>query len=219
MNEQKFLLGVVPEADPKTEELRQKAMLQLHCKSSSFGVESYDFIMNAIKSYEPQPEFTYEECCTKTYTGKYINVFKPRAEDICIEDIAHGLSIACRFGNQLPEFFSVAQHSEIMSRRVWSSHAKAALLHDASEAYMHDMPSPIKKGLPDYKKVETGLMIAIARKFGFEYPLHIDVKTADREMFLMEMHCLSRKKERFPYPVHGSIYAERMFLNRWEEVK
>lgn len=119
-----------------------------------------------------QEENLYTPDCIRTFTGIYVNVFEPTEEMICIEDIAHALSNQCRFGGHLPVFYSVAQHSIIMSDKMHESHKLAALLHDASEAYLLDIPRPIKKGLSNYKEIEDKLMTAIAAKFGFEYPLH-----------------------------------------------
>ena len=108
--------------------------------------------------------------CIRTFTGLYIDVFEPKPEMICIEDIAHGLSMQCRFGGQLPKFYSVAQHS-IHCSEIVSDHLKLeALLHDASEAYLLDIPSPIKNRMPEYKAVEDRLMKAIAAKLGTKIP-------------------------------------------------
>lgn len=161
----------------------------------------------------PTSLLTYDECCIETFTGKFINCGDPHQEDICIEDIAHGLSMECRFGRQLPKFYSVAQHSILTAGLVSKEHKLAALLHDASEAYIGDMASPTKKQLPDYKKMEATLMKAIAKKFGFEYPLHKEIKEADLELLYLEHRCLSRRAtETFPVPVLDMKEAEQNFL-------
>jgi len=86
--------------------------------------------------------------CIRTFTGKYVNVFEPTLEMICIEDIAHALSMQCRFGGHLPYFYSVAQHSINCSFLVDTPCLKLeVLMHDASEAYLLGIPSPIKKGV------------------------------------------------------------------------
>lgn len=138
-------------------------------------------------------ENLYTPNCIRTVSGIYVNVFDPRPEMICIEDIAHSLSHQCRFGGHLPDFYSVAQHSVSVSQIVEESDRLAALLHDASEAYLVDMPSPIKKGLPNYKMLESNLMKVIARKFGFEYPLTYKVKEADVFALEWEWHTLVLK--------------------------
>lgn len=124
----------------------------------------------------------------RTFSGVYVNVFEPTEDMIIIEDIAHALSHQCRFGGHLPEFYSVAQHSYSCSMMVPDEHKLAALLHDASEAYLLDIPRPIKAGLTNYKEIEDRLMRVIANKFGFQYPLHPEVKKADEVMLVKEWH-------------------------------
>jgi 5'-deoxynucleotidase YfbR-like HD superfamily hydrolase len=128
--------------------------------------------------------------CIRTYSGIYMNIFEPTLDMICIENIAHSLSHQCRFGGHLPTFFSVAQHSIMVSEHVPQEHRLAALLHDASEAYLVDIPKPIKPHLTNYKELEDKLMELIALKFGFEYPLHPMVKKADELMLHWEWHTL-----------------------------
>ena len=117
--------------------------------------------------------------CIRTNSGQYVNVFATKPSTIIIEDIAHSLSHQCRFGGHLPYIFSVAMHSINVSYLVPKENAFAALMHDASEAYLLDIPRPIKNRLPEYKTIEDNLMKVIASKFGFEYPLHEEVKKAD----------------------------------------
>jgi 5'-deoxynucleotidase YfbR-like HD superfamily hydrolase len=133
----------------------------------------------------------YTPDCIRTYTGRFVNVFQPTPEMICIEDIAHSLSQQCRFGGHLAQFYSVAQHSLNCASLVSSAHAKAALLHDASEAYLMDIPSPIKAKMPEYKKIEHDLMIVIAQALGFAYPLSDEVKQIDKEMLELEWQALA----------------------------
>jgi 5'-deoxynucleotidase YfbR-like HD superfamily hydrolase len=123
----------------------------------------------------------------RTNSGLYMNVFEPTLEMIQIEDIAHALASLPRFGGHLNKHYSVAQHSVMCAMRATSiEDKKAALLHDGSEAYMLDIPTPIKAKLPDYKMYENNLMLKIAEKFNFEYPLSDNVHKIDREMLLLE---------------------------------
>jgi hypothetical protein len=124
--------------------------------------------------------------CIRTISGKYVNVFEPKVEMICIEDIAHALSNQCRFAGHTPYFYSVAQHSNLCFELASPEHKLAALLHDASEAYLCDIPRPIKLRLPEYKLIEDKLMKLIAEKFGFQYPLHPEVKEIDDRLLKME---------------------------------
>lgn len=122
----------------------------------------------------------------RTFTGKMINVFEPDPDLICIEDIAHALSNLCRFGGHTRRFYSVAEHSLRVAAIVPEKHKIAGLLHDASEAYLVDLPSPIKYFIPKYQEYEQNLMLAIAEKFGFDYPLHSEVVRADRQLLEVE---------------------------------
>lgn len=154
--------------------------------------------------------------CIRTFTGIYVNVFEPTLEMICIEDIAHALSNQCRFGGHLPEFYSVAEHSCYCAQLVKDEHKLAALLHDASEAYLVDIPSPIKARLSNYKEIEEKLMHIISEKFGFGYPLHNDVKIADASALVAEWNCLMLGKET-PFLVGlGNKKAKQQFFKTFE---
>lgn len=124
----------------------------------------------------------------ETYTGLYFDYRNPQLESIHIEDVAHGLSNMCRFAGHCHQYYSVAQHSLEVSLRVPREHALAALLHDASEAYMLDIPRPLKQ-LPffePYRDLEGKVMSLIAEKFGFTFPLHPSIKEADERMLCTE---------------------------------
>lgn len=122
----------------------------------------------------------------RTFTGKYIDPLNPDPALICIEDIAHALSMLPRFGGHTQRFYSVAQHSIACTEWAPAEHKLAALLHDASEAYLLDIPSPVKKRIPGYAEAEERLMEVIAAKFGFAWPLHEDVKRIDANMLVAE---------------------------------
>ena len=79
-----------------------------------------------------------------TYTGKRFYPLAPRAEDVDIRDIAHALSLTCRFSGHTPWLYSVAQHSVLCATLVPQELRIHALLHDAAEAYLFDAARPIK---------------------------------------------------------------------------
>ena len=106
-----------------------------------------------------------------TYTGKKFFPYDPRPEQICIEDIAHGLSMLCRFVGQCRFFFSVAEHSIAVARLLPANLKLFGLLHDASEAYLADLPRPVKAGLPEYKAIEANVERVIAEKFELPFPM------------------------------------------------
>lgn len=101
-----------------------------------------------------------------TSTGRRLDFSFPAAEQIDIIDIANGLSKCCRFSGQCRAFYSVAQHSVLVSELVARPAALAALLHDAAEAYTGDFPSPLKDLIPDAQSVETEIMRAVHEHFG-----------------------------------------------------
>lgn len=120
-----------------------------------------------------------------TYTGKKFYVMDPRPEDICIEDIAHGLSNMCRFSGQCRTFYSVAQHSLIVSDHCPDAELQG-LMHDATEAYIGDMVRPLKHSMPAYKTAELKLWACICEKFGMPIDMHPQVKAADNRALMTE---------------------------------
>ncbi|WNN12437.1 hypothetical protein MA9V2_188 [Chryseobacterium phage MA9V-2] len=143
-----------------------------------------------------QEENLYAPNCIRTFSGKYLNVFEPDPELICIEDIAHSLSMQCRFAGHLPVFYSVGQHSKFCSDYVDNDADRlGALMHDASETYLTDMPSPIKRNMPEYRTIEDNLMKVIAEKFGFEYPFSKNIKAIDEIALQIEWNQLMLGKK------------------------
>ena len=128
-----------------------------------------------------------------TFTGKRFWPLDPRPEDICIEDIAHQLSMICRYGGATSRFYSVAEHSVFVALNTPLKHRLAALMHDSAEAYVGDVVRPLKY-LPTfaaYREVEANIERVIAAKYGFDLPLADCIKQADarithdeREIFL-----------------------------------
>ena len=155
--------------------------------------------------------------CIRTFTGLYIDVFNPTPDMICIEDIAHGLSNVCRFAGQIPEFYSVAQHSVVVHNYVNKEHRLQALLHDASEAYLGDMPSPIKRKFSEYKKVEENLMKVIAEKFGFDHELHPSVKEADKKVLEQEWEYFVKGSKEDPIWIWE--IPEQHFISTFNQIK
>lgn len=106
-----------------------------------------------------------------THSGHLVDIEAPNPENILIEDIAHALCFLCRGSGQANFFFSVALHCvycarEAMARGYSREVALACLLHDASEAYMADVPKPIKDNLiPQYRQYEDALLACLYKKF------------------------------------------------------
>lgn len=147
----------------------------------------------------------------RTFNGKYVDVFNPDIDTIDIIDIAHALSNTCRFGGHTYQFYSVAQHSaQVASLNMVPDELKlTALLHDATEAYMCDIPRPIKRNLQEYKKVEDKLMEYIAKKFNLVYPFPDIIKAADNYMLEFEHKHIIIEKNATCLPPAS---AERDFL-------
>lgn len=165
-------------------------------------------------------ENLYTPNCIRTFSGLYVNVFEPTPEMICIEDIAHALSHQCRFGGHLPMFYSVAEHSVLCSVASKKENQFAALMHDASEAYLLDIPSPIKSGLKNYKELETGLMNVIAKKFGFEWPMNKEVVEIDKMMLEAEWeHIMLKQLNHSFINCHRSGLAKTIFLQHFERLR
>lgn len=124
----------------------------------------------------------------QTYTGKAFWPMDPRPEEVDIEDIAHALSMQCRFGGHSRCFYSVAQHSLLASILAPEEHALSALLHDASEAYLVDLPRPIKQApsLWAYADIERRVQAAIAEHFGLPAELPACVKRIDDVLLATE---------------------------------
>lgn len=90
-----------------------------------------------------------------TFTGKHFNVYEPEVDMIDPRDISHSLAHLCRFNGHTREFYSVAQHSCIVADLVPEEHKLAALLHDATEAYLGDMTRHLNNGCPTTEDLRT----------------------------------------------------------------
>lgn len=161
----------------------------------------------------------------RTFTGKWINVFDPDPESIDIRDVAHALSFQCRFGGHLKQFYSVAQHSiwcfeEAKRRKLNRRIQLSALMHDASEAFLVDVPRPIKLKLPEYKVVEDELMVVIAEKYDFDWPLPKSIKDIDRDALQIEWDFLKVGiPQAAQLQVYSQSYAEKRFLEIFDNLK
>jgi 5'-deoxynucleotidase YfbR-like HD superfamily hydrolase len=98
-------------------------------------------------------------------SGAEFDFLDPSSSAFTIEDIAHGLAHVCRYAGQCRNFYSVAEHSVLVSDLA-GEHAFAALLHDAAEAFLGDVTRPLKQLLPEYKRLERLVERAIFDRFG-----------------------------------------------------
>lgn len=115
----------------------------------------------------------------QVYSGRAFYPLDPHVDDIDPVDIAHALSLLCRYGGHVRTYFSVSEHCVLMSHAVAPEHALWALLHDATEAYMADLIRPIKNMMPAYRQAEDNLMAVICQRFGLSPTMPAEVKEAD----------------------------------------
>ena len=141
----------------------------------------------------------------QTVSGRRVNPFDPDPEQLDIEDIARALANLCRFGGHSRVFYSVAQHFVIVSELVEQRGGDAedifaALMHDAAEAYLGDMPHPIKHRSPlgtAFKAAEGRLEAVIHERFGIK-PDVPEIKRADRALLATERRVFSGESWRWP---------------------
>ena len=172
----------------------------------------------------------------RSYGGKHVHPLSPAPGEIDIDDIARSLSHVCRFLGHVEEFFSVAQHSVLVSQLVPRADALWGLLHDAAEAYLCDLPSPVKREpqMEMYRVAEERLLACVAQKFGLAPEMPQSVKEADRILLATEFRDLTtvddldwivaecgvepldhRMYTIDPWP---SVVAEDNFLRRFREL-
>lgn len=156
-----------------------------------------------------------------TYTGRSIYPLDPKQDEICIQDIAHSLSLLNRFCGHTKFPYSVAQHSIACSYVVPQEYALGALLHDASEAYMADLPRPVKHSLPEYQEREAELLYEIAKRFNIVNTYRSpEVKDSDLRMLVTEAGQLCNgphwwEDRKYPLPYCDIICIEE----NWRDIE
>ena len=141
----------------------------------------------------------------QTVSGRWVNPFDPDPDQLDAGDIAHALANQCRFGGHSRAFYSVAQHSVIVSRLVEerggdAEDCFAALMHDATEAYLGDMPHPIKHRSElgaAFKAAEDELERALREHFRIK-PDVPEIKRADRALLATERRTFSSEDWHWP---------------------
>lgn len=151
----------------------------------------------------------------RTYTGKEFDFFNLNEDMICIEDIAHSLSHQCRFGGHTKHFYSIAQHSMWMAKQADINQLEC-LMHDSTEAYLLDVPTPIKRLLPQYKDYENKLHEVISKKFNLIYPYPEIVNSLDLLSLMVEWDGIMINDTINCLTPH---MAEKRFLELYEKLK
>lgn len=182
----------------------------------------------------------------ETYTGHFVDLRDPDPQSIDPGDITHALSLLCRYGGHVRNFYSVAEHSvlvaDLLDRQGHENLVLAGLLHDAAEAYLGDITRPLKLALTDggmdfdtYGRLTALMETAIGSRFGFDETLFHDprVKYADDWALAIEARALMATggehwnwTERFPEPPKSLVWicgqapdhAAANMRRRWDEV-
>jgi len=150
----------------------------------------------------------------QTFTGKKFYPFDPKPEDVCLEDIAHALSLKCRFGGHSKYFYSVGEHCLRMVESSLPGDRILMLFHDVSEAYLPDICTPIKDVFTGFRTAEKDILKAVGDKFGFKVPksgLPKEIKDADRILAATERRDLMQDVDyvwpnSFPSPLNNVIH-------------
>ncbi len=169
--------------------------------------------------------------CIFTYSGLRFRPLDPCAEDIRIDDIGHALAHQCRFGGHTRQFYSIAQHSVLVSQHCRPEDALLGLLHDASEAYLQDVIRPLKElaEFKAYRIAERRLQRCILERFGLGPEQPVSVTAADDWMLAVEARDLMATGGGYLVmpPVHVTVsvtdpwpseVAARQFLARFEQL-
>lgn len=147
----------------------------------------------------------------QTYSGRQFWPMDPRSEEVHIEDIAHALRMQCRYAGHCILFYSVAEHSVHIAHWLLREYgpltAMYGLLHDASEAYLVDVPRPVKPYLGGYKDAETKVQDAVHVRFGLGKGIPGVVKEADDRIIADELVNLRPMEwhKRFDDPIGAKI--------------
>lgn len=170
-----------------------------------------------------QQFYQVEDGWMETYSGQQFFFLNPRQDSILIEDVAHALSNLCRYGGHSRRFYSVAEHCLLLSGHVELMRPDDvqtqldALMHDATEGYLVDMPRPIKHVLKDYKRIEDGLAVAIAQRFGLSSPMDRLIHEADSRILRDErMQVMSDSGNNWGTDSLQALGVTIEFLSPWE---
>lgn len=144
----------------------------------------------------------------QTFSGLAFDLVDPDPSMISIKDIAISLANQCRFNGHTKRFYSVAEHSLYVSRVLPRDLAFCGLMHDAAEAYVGDMTSPMKSILCSFEELEVRAWRAIARRFSLPQGLPEEVRIADARMAITEGEFLMAPAPR-PWKIRGDRFELR----------
>lgn len=130
-----------------------------------------------------------------TATGRRFNIMNPVVDDVDLGDIVQSLSNQCRFAGHCNHFYSVAQHSVNVAHLVSDELKPWALLHDAAEAYISDIPRPVRKSIPALDAIESRILFVIAGRYSLSWPIPEEVLIADDVMLAIEINEITNERE------------------------
>ncbi len=191
-------------------------------------------------TYTPPPGFVNQTedkrrgTWMQTFSGRRFYPLDPRAAEVDIADIAHGLAMTCRYGGHAIRYYSVAEHAVIVSQYVDQRFAREALLHDSAEAYIGDMIRPLKHTpqMLEFRNAEELIERAVFERFGIVQTdeSRAAVKLIDDRILVDEIGALMRnppmywEKLAVTEPLGASIaalmpaHAEHVFVSRFLEL-
>lgn len=171
----------------------------------------------------------------ETYTGRRFNLDHP---DFHEEDMAHSLSLQCRFTGHVKQFYSIAQHCCLVSDMCPPELAFEGLMHDAHEAYLTDVAAPWKVLLPEFKSVENALYVKMAQTYGIPETPSSKIKELDKMALMVEARQLMHDRGHNylanvdhgepadswilfhgPLYVWDSSFAKEQWLHRFNQLK
>ena len=139
--------------------------------------------------FDKDNAYTKNDRWIETFTGKKFRLSKPVFD---IKDIAHALSLQCRYTGHCNQFYSVAQHSILVSEL--AKNRLEGLMHDAPEAYIMDMSAPVKSYFPEFKACENYIYEHMAAEYGLPTSISEDTKNADWLALFIEARVLMSSK-------------------------
>lgn len=165
----------------------------------------------------------------QTFTGRQFWPLDPHPEDVNITDIAHSLSLLCRYNGHCKRFYSIAEHSLLVSECVPLADSLQGLLHDAAEAYCGDLTRPLKQNIAEWGPVEARIHVAICQKFNMSIILPLSVSRADDAILGDEQAALMGNPPapwNLAYPPlgvniigYGPLVIEQKFLERFRQLQ
>lgn len=193
-------------------------------------------IIEEWRAMQPAPgvdTFDRERGWMGTYLGGKFFPLQPRADEVTIEDIAHGLAMTCRYGGQCNRFYSVAEHCVHVSHMVDPKYALHGLLHDSAEAYIGDMIRPLKHQpeMIAFRNAEEAIELEVAAHFGLVWTDEAkrNVKEIDNRILVDEVLQLQTNPQHYADVLQQNrlgltlqcwnpAAAELMFIDRFAEL-